>query len=700
MILLSESVEPTVSKATSTYPAVITSVSEQSNSNNDLTRTISFYCPSTMGSNVWVAAYSSLYNNVLEVPVRLHEGAQEFNYQIGGVIVISFEDGNLNSPQFVRFVNVSESVISQNKQFLNGVIIQENAILNLNDTYTLDSDILKKAKTLLPYISTCSIGDQRNETTYVYEFLNSNPFINVFRFGPYGIELMKKDKNTNVGYTLEYDGTNENDKVEVPRITFFDLCARWFNYVGTNSNIPAATEITEFLQNLFVEKYSSSFTDNYSLKDDNIALCCLANLSGYVLNGMNLGTSGNLITGKIDEKSIISICSKINSKQARSEDFINAVKEKLPLSYSGTAYPDAAQFLSSFYTTTTITNNNVVDVETLRKWRNALLGKISEKYSIEVDRYIAIKAHNNLFDLKNYAGLDNVNNLLLLVTACVITAYPLIETVFRLGIEKFKALGMPNVILVFVEKLNEDIKSNRYTSGTELIKKAKYFADCFARTYVYLLCKDKYDLMLKSELYKVVKSHIELGINKIANNSQSLLSVMQQDLYNYNSNTVNPATGQNYSSETTTGGLVHGYIWPVPGYYHITSLFGPRWERYHNGIDIGAPKGTYALAAADGIVIFASYDGGAGNHIKIKHNDGYITEYMHLLQFNVSVGNNVKKGQVIGRIDNTGSSQGDHLHFGIIVPSGIRGEGDGNRYLNPMGNIYRTDARPEYTVKY
>ena len=700
MILLSESVEPTVSKATSTYPAIITSVSEQSNSNNDLTKTISFYCPSTMGNNIWVAAYSSLYNNVLEVPVRLHEGAQDFNYQIGGVIVISFEDGNLNSPQFVRFVDVKEDVIEWNKQFLDGVIIQENAILNLNDTYTLNSDILKKARTLLPYISACSIGSSRSNISYVYEFENLDPPINIFRFGTYGIELIKKyiKDGYSYGYTLEYDGTKENDKVEVPRITFFDLCARWFNYVGTNNNIPAVTEITEFLQELFVEKYSSSFTDNYSLKDDNIALCCLANLSGYVLNGKNLGESENLITGKIDEKSVVGICSKINSKQARSEDFIDAVKNKLPLSYSDTAYSDAAQFLSSFYTTIAI--NDALNIETLRKWRNTLLSKISEKYSVEINRYIAIKVHNNLFDLKNHAGLSNVNNLLLLVTACVITAYPLIETVFRLGIKKFKDLGMPKVILDFVETLNKDIKSNRYTSGTELKEKSKYFADCFARTYIYLLCKDKYDLMLKSELYKTVKNNIEIGINKIANDYQSLLNVMQQDLYNYNSNTVNPATGQNYSNETITGGLIHGYLWPVPGYYHITSLFGPRWGRNHNGIDIGAPKGTYVLAAADGIVTFASYNGNAGNHIKIKHNDGYTTEYMHLLQFNVSAGDIVKKGQVIGRIDNTGSSQGDHLHFGIIVPSGVIGEGDGNRYLNPMGNIYRTDARPEYTVEY
>ena len=117
------------------------------------------------------------------------------------------------------------------------------------------------------------------------------------------------------------------------------------------------------------------------------------------------------------------------------------------------------------------------------------------------------------------------------------------------------------------------------------------------------------------------------------------------------------------------------FQWPLPQDYTITSYFGYRKDpftgeiRYHNGTDIGAPGGTPILAAADGTVTIAngvdSWGGGYGYHIKIRHNDAFETLYAHCSSICVTVGQEVKQGEVIGYVGTTGNSTGNHLHFEV-----------------------------------
>ena len=90
---------------------------------------------------------------------------------------------------------------------------------------------------------------------------------------------------------------------------------------------------------------------------------------------------------------------------------------------------------------------------------------------------------------------------------------------------------------------------------------------------------------------------------------------------------------------------------------------------YHSGTDIGAPDGTPILAAADGTVTIAnaidSWGGGYGYHIKISHNDTFDTLYAHCSSICVTVGQEVKQGEVIGYVGTTGNSTGNHLHFEV-----------------------------------
>ncbi len=103
----------------------------------------------------------------------------------------------------------------------------------------------------------------------------------------------------------------------------------------------------------------------------------------------------------------------------------------------------------------------------------------------------------------------------------------------------------------------------------------------------------------------------------------------------------------------------------------MSSGFGYRADPFtgggamHNGLDFKGPHGTAILAAADGVVSYASGMGGYGNCIEITHANGLITRYAHLSSFNVSLGQKVDRGIQIARMGSTGRSTGTHLHFEV-----------------------------------
>jgi murein DD-endopeptidase MepM/ murein hydrolase activator NlpD len=108
-----------------------------------------------------------------------------------------------------------------------------------------------------------------------------------------------------------------------------------------------------------------------------------------------------------------------------------------------------------------------------------------------------------------------------------------------------------------------------------------------------------------------------------------------------------------------------GFIWPVNG--TLTSTFGWRWGRMHEGIDIAAPAGTPIAAAASGVVIYAGWLGGYGNLVVIDHGGGIATAYAHQSSIAVGNGQQVSQGQTIGYVGSTGHSTGNHLHFEVRV---------------------------------
>ena len=113
------------------------------------------------------------------------------------------------------------------------------------------------------------------------------------------------------------------------------------------------------------------------------------------------------------------------------------------------------------------------------------------------------------------------------------------------------------------------------------------------------------------------------------------------------------------------------YLWPLPGYYRLTSLFGYRIHpitgkaHSHTGIDIPAPGGTPIQACKSGQVVTSAYHYSYGNYVVIDHGNGNSTLYAHMSSRAVSEGQMVSQGQTIGYVGTTGSSTGNHLHLEV-----------------------------------
>jgi murein DD-endopeptidase MepM/ murein hydrolase activator NlpD len=119
------------------------------------------------------------------------------------------------------------------------------------------------------------------------------------------------------------------------------------------------------------------------------------------------------------------------------------------------------------------------------------------------------------------------------------------------------------------------------------------------------------------------------------------------------------------SGSVGSGVSASGLIWPVHG--PVTSGFGWRWGRMHEGIDIAVPTGTPVAAAASGTVITAGWLGGYGNLVVIDHGNGLATAYGHNSSVTVAAGQSVAQGQVIAYSGSTGHSTGPHVHFEVRV---------------------------------
>jgi hypothetical protein len=123
------------------------------------------------------------------------------------------------------------------------------------------------------------------------------------------------------------------------------------------------------------------------------------------------------------------------------------------------------------------------------------------------------------------------------------------------------------------------------------------------------------------------------------------------------------------------------YLYPIPHQYisRVTQTFQEHeelrrkkgWTNYNGAIDWAVPRGTPITAAQTGQVADVQKQAsGYGHHVRVRHADGSLTIYAHMLDFAVKKGDRVQAGQLLGRSDSTGMSTGDHLHFELRDPAG------------------------------
>jgi len=112
----------------------------------------------------------------------------------------------------------------------------------------------------------------------------------------------------------------------------------------------------------------------------------------------------------------------------------------------------------------------------------------------------------------------------------------------------------------------------------------------------------------------------------------------------------------------------------------ITSYYGPRWGRMHEGLDFAAPMGSPIRAVSSGRVVYSGWATGYGYVVIVQHQRGLRTLYAHNSKLLVREGESVGKGEVVARSGNTGNSTGPHLHFEVQV---------NGRPENPLDYIHR-----------
>ena len=141
---------------------------------------------------------------------------------------------------------------------------------------------------------------------------------------------------------------------------------------------------------------------------------------------------------------------------------------------------------------------------------------------------------------------------------------------------------------------------------------------------------------------------------------------------------------------------------PING-ARLSSPYGMRkhpidgYNKMHRGTDFAAPMGTPIMASGDGLVTKASWCGGGGNCVKIRHNSSYSTVYAHMSKFaaNIKKGKRVKQGQIIGYVGSTGKSTGPHLHYEVIH----NGKRINSQTLKlPSGKILKNKSRELFEV--
>ena len=164
----------------------------------------------------------------------------------------------------------------------------------------------------------------------------------------------------------------------------------------------------------------------------------------------------------------------------------------------------------------------------------------------------------------------------------------------------------------------------------------------------------------EDELRKTIKQTETAYFNALSKEEAERIAALNKA----NNNKANP----NSAGATATG----GFLFPLAWSNGVTCAYGPRthpiygYQSNHTGVDLGSGMNTEIYATKSGTVTASSYGEANGYYTTINHGDGYSSLYAHMVSNEVSVGDDVTQGQVIGHVGMSGWTTGAHLHFEIL----------------------------------
>ena len=181
------------------------------------------------------------------------------------------------------------------------------------------------------------------------------------------------------------------------------------------------------------------------------------------------------------------------------------------------------------------------------------------------------------------------------------------------------------------------------------------------------------DLIATGDKYEKLLEEAEDNAKDLSSDISSKQEEYDDAKYKQWLSTSVPPTTSSKPSNTTEAPVVSGLKWLKPcSYVKLTSPYGWRihpiygYRKFHYGVDLAGPSGTPIVATRAGVVEKTSYDSSSGYYVKIDHQDGFASKYLHLTRYIVKPGQSVSAGQVIGYMGSTGASTGPHLHFAIM----------------------------------
>lgn len=264
----------------------------------------------------------------------------------------------------------------------------------------------------------------------------------------------------------------------------------------------------------------------------------------------------------------------------------------------------------------------------------------------------------------------------------------------------YKAPKLQNLQILLKSKNLSSFISNYYLLkelieyDTNLLETAKKQKEEIETTKLFLAEKkkqivaDKQSQQKKTQVLANIKTMREYYIKKLT--AEELELQTQIDEYNSRVSEIE-AEIKLLALNSISGDYIGGaIIWPVPGYTGITSQYGMRVHpitgayKLHTGVDIGAPMGAEFVAAANGIVVKATFNSAYGNMVIIDHGGGVQTLYAHGSEIIAQVGQTVAAGDEVLKVGSTGYSTGPHAHFEIRV---------NGQTINPLNFLQKEGIR-------